>query len=61
MKIIMIGQGGHSKVIKDIILSNKGFEIVGYLDDQYKDLTIVDHIFCGPISSAYEMINKINQ
>ena len=37
MKIAMIGKGGHSKVIKDIILSNKEYEIVGYLDDQYED------------------------
>ncbi|SFI29279.1 MULTISPECIES: acetyltransferase [unclassified Bacillus (in: firmicutes)] len=61
MKIVMIGQGGHSKVIQDIILSNKEYEIVGYLDDRYEDITRVDNIYFGPISTAYEMINDVNQ
>lgn len=61
MEIIMIGQGGHSKVIKDIILSNKEFEIVGYLDDQYENINIVDNTYFGPISSLYEIINDFNQ
>ncbi|WP_242219249.1 acetyltransferase [Bacillus cereus group sp. BfR-BA-01380] len=61
MKIVMIGQGGHSKVIRDIILSNKEYEIVGYLDDRYEDITIVDNIYFGPISTVYEMINDFNQ
>ena len=61
MKIVMIGQGGHSKVIKDIILSNKAYEIVGYLDDQYEDVTIVDNTYFGPISSVYDMINDFKQ
>ncbi|MGF9965390.1 acetyltransferase [Bacillus rhizoplanae] len=61
MKIVLIGQGGHSKVVQDIILSNKGYEIVGYLDDRYEDVAIIDNIYFGPISTAYEMINDFNQ
>ncbi len=60
MKIVMIGQGGHSQVVQDIILSNKEYEIVGYLDDRYEDITIVDNIYFGPVSTAYEMINCFN-
>ena len=40
MKIAIIGNGGHSKVIKDIILSNKEYEIVGYFNDIYEDVKI---------------------
>lgn len=61
MKVAIIGQGGHSKVIQDIILSNNEYEIAGYLDDRYEDITIIDNIYCGPISAAYEMINYFNQ
>lgn len=61
MKIVMIGQGGHSKVVRDIILSNNEYEIVGYLDDRYEDIVIVDNIYFGPISTAHEMINYFNQ
>ncbi|WP_436862870.1 acetyltransferase [Staphylococcus caeli] len=34
-KIILIGNGGHSKVIKDIIEAQQQFEVVGFLDDKY--------------------------
>lgn len=60
MKCVMIGQGGHSKVVQDIILSNNEYDIVGYLDDRYEDITIVDNIYFGPISAAHEMINYFN-
>jgi acetyltransferase EpsM len=52
MKIVVIGNGGHSKVIRDLGLSQKGNEIVGYLDDKYDDFRLVDNIFLGPIFSA---------
>ena len=57
MKIAIIGKGGHSKVIKDIILSNKGYEIVGYLDDQYEDATMMDGMYFGPIITAQNLIH----
>ncbi|WP_096435070.1 acetyltransferase [Alteribacter populi] len=56
MKIIIIGQGGHSKVIKDMILEKDEFEIVGYLDDVYKELVFNEDFFYGPISSLQEVI-----
>ena len=41
MNIAIIGKGGHSKVIEDIILSNNEYEIVGYLDDRYEDVKMI--------------------
>jgi acetyltransferase EpsM len=52
MNIVLIGIGGHSKVIRDLILSQKNNEIIGYLDGKYKDFRLVDNIFFGPILSA---------
>lgn len=60
MKILIIGHGGHSKVVKDIILSNEGYEIVGYLDDLYTDKTIIDNLYFGAIKDAWEIINNFN-
>ena len=57
MKIAVIGKGGHSKVIEDIILSNKEYEIVGYLDDQYEDVTMMDGMYYGPIIAAQNLIH----
>lgn len=61
MKIAIIGHGGHSKVIQDIILSNNEYEIVGYLDDRYENIVTVDNLYFGPISTAYDMINYFHQ
>ncbi|PIE96637.1 acetyltransferase [Bacillus fungorum] len=60
MKILIIGCGGHSKVVRDIILSNEGYEIVGYLDDLYTGITIVDNLYFGAIADAREIINNFN-
>ena len=42
-KIVIIGAGGHAKVIADIILKrrqllNENIEIVGFLDDNFENL-----------------------
>ncbi|PGC85871.1 acetyltransferase [Bacillus toyonensis] len=58
MKILIIGCGGHSKVVKDIILSNGGYEIIGYLDDLYTGKTIIDNFYFGAIEDAGEIINN---
>ncbi|PFM61163.1 acetyltransferase [Bacillus cereus] len=60
MKILIIGRGGHSKVVKDIILSNEGYEIVGYLDDLYTGINIIDNLYFGAIEDAQEIIKKFN-
>ncbi|MFJ8352997.1 acetyltransferase [Bacillus paramycoides] len=60
MKILIIGRGGHSKVVKDIILSNEGYEIVGYLDDLYTGINIIDNLYFGAIEDAQEIIKNFN-
>lgn len=61
MEILIIGQGGHSKVIRDIILSNEEHQIVGYLDDKYEDVTIRNNTYFGPIVSARQMIGYFHE
>ena len=61
MKIAVIGRGGHSKVISDMILSNKGFDIVGYLDDKYEDISLKENTYCAPISAARRLIEYFNE
>jgi acetyltransferase EpsM len=34
--IVVIGEGGHSKVIQDIIFAVGGYQIIAILDDKYK-------------------------
>ncbi|KMY51879.1 acetyltransferase [Peribacillus loiseleuriae] len=56
MNIAIIGKGGHSKVIEDIIFSNIEYEIVAYLDDQYENVKVINGMYYGPIIAAQKMI-----
>jgi acetyltransferase EpsM len=58
MKIVVVGRGGHSKVIVDMILSNREHEIVGFLDDKYDEIGLIEDIYCGPISSSKGLVEN---
>lgn len=55
-RVVIIGAGGHAKVIADIIIKN-GDEVVGFLDDNYlKDTKIIcDLETIGKISDCVEL------
>lgn len=56
----MIGEGGHSKVIREFICSNSDYKIIAILDDKYDELTVINDIYIGPISSAHLLLNRMN-
>ena len=61
-KIIIIGAGGHAKVVADIILTRKeklkeNLEIIGFLDDNFKNLKY-NNIFGIPILGDLENIKN---
>lgn len=61
-KIIIIGSGGHAKVVADIILTRKeklkeNSEIIGFLDDNFKNLKY-NNIFGIPILGDLENIKN---
>lgn len=56
MKYIIIGHGGHGRVIRDLILSNEENEVIGFLDDKYKEIRLSGNLFIGSIRSAKHMI-----
>lgn len=64
-KIVIIGAGGHAKVVADIILRrikflNEDIKIMGFLDDKYSEtLTNEDYIFNIPILGKVDLINEI--
>jgi acetyltransferase EpsM len=55
MNVVVIGHGGHSKVISDIIQATKGLQIIGYLDNKYEEIQIINSLICGPIEAARQM------
>lgn len=54
--IVLIGAGGHSKVIQDIINKSKDMKLSAIVDDVYNETIIKDSITYGPI----HFLNEIN-
>jgi acetyltransferase EpsM len=61
MEIVLIGAGGHSKVIKDIIHARKGAKLLALLDDKYPELRLESGVYTGPISSAQTLLKEKHQ
>jgi acetyltransferase EpsM len=55
MNVIVIGHGGHSKVVSDIIRTTNGLQIIGYLDNKYESIQVLNNLFFGPISAATQL------
>ncbi|MBA2943355.1 acetyltransferase [Paenibacillus sp. CGMCC 1.16610] len=60
MDLVVIGEGGHSKVIKDLIHSKSDVKIIAVLDDKYDELTVINEIYIGPTSSAHLLLSQRN-
>ncbi|KQL36903.1 acetyltransferase [Psychrobacillus sp. FJAT-21963] len=54
-KIILIGDGGHAKVIEDCIRSQGG-SVIAMLDDRYKVKFYEAHIVKGPVALIEELL-----
>jgi acetyltransferase EpsM len=60
MELAVIGEGGHSKVIMELIRSQEIYKIKAILDDKYTELTLSNGIYWGPISAAPQLLNQMN-
>lgn len=58
MNYAVIGHGGHSKVIRDLIESQEGNQIIAYLDDKYDLLDTILDLYIGPIHSIHLILNE---
>ncbi|RDI45713.1 acetyltransferase [Falsibacillus pallidus] len=61
MKIAVIGSGGHSKVIQEMIMSMTGNEIIGIFDDKFQKEFKEQNVQYGPVFSAKRMAEKDDQ
>lgn len=51
--LIIIGAGGHAKVVADIAIKN-GYNLLGFLDDSPKSETVVGYPVLGPIKDCHK-------
>lgn len=59
-EVVIIGAGGHAKVIIDILLKNLNRKIIGILDDNYKNLGY-DNIYGIEILGKISKIKELPQ
>ncbi|MHA7139554.1 acetyltransferase [Rossellomorea arthrocnemi] len=57
MKVIMIGNGGHSKVVQEMV-TRQGNRIHAIVDDKYESEQIVDGIVYAPLTSIHKILEK---
>ncbi|MEX2461027.1 MAG: acetyltransferase [Paenibacillaceae bacterium] len=60
MELAVIGEGGHSKVIMELIRSKENYKVKAILDDKYTELTLSDDVYLGPISAAQQLLRQMN-
>ncbi|MBT2679823.1 acetyltransferase [Bacillus sp. ISL-35] len=56
MKIAIIGQGGHSKVVRDVIKAMGDAAIVGCLDDKFNAEFFHEQIIYGPVNASKSIV-----
>lgn len=57
MKLAVVGTGGHSKVIQDLVRLNGKNKIIAFLDDKYPSLTFENTVYKGPVDSAKQLVH----
>ncbi|OMP66637.1 acetyltransferase [Domibacillus epiphyticus] len=56
--IVVIGEGGHSKAVQDVILAEGRHEVIAILDDKNVDVFEREGVLFGPISYAEKLTAK---
>jgi len=57
-KVVIIGDGGHGKVVADIVNSNSDMTVYAILDDKHAEVFVGNGILSGPISHVTKLINS---
>lgn len=56
--IVLIGNGGHGSVIKDIIAASNQYQLIAILDDVISEVFEQNNITYGPISFFQELLSR---
>lgn len=55
MNVVIIGHGGHSKVVSDIIRAIPELHIIGFLDNKYEVTQFINDLIYGPVKAAKQI------
>lgn len=57
-KLLIIGAGGHGKVVADIAMSMDKWDYIAFLDDNKKKVELVDIDIIGKTSDVFDKVNE---
>ncbi|MED4528714.1 acetyltransferase, partial [Bacillus amyloliquefaciens] len=57
-KVVLIGNGGHGKVVKEIVKARSDMELAGILDDGFSGFTVRDGLYTGRTKDVH-MLRKL--
>ncbi|MCC2251531.1 MAG: acetyltransferase [Bacillota bacterium] len=58
MRIIIIGDGGHSKVVQEMIFAKENYHVVAILDDKYERGFQIEGVIHAPVSYLIKLLRK---
>nr|MDH3153167.1 acetyltransferase [Bacillus licheniformis] len=53
--VVIIGAGGHGKVVRELVKERPDTELAGILDDRYAELHVENGLYRGPSGAAEEL------
>ncbi|MSN98920.1 acetyltransferase [Bacillus paralicheniformis] len=53
--VVIIGAGGHGKVVRDLVIARPDTALAGILDDRYAELHVENGLYRGPSGAAEEL------
>ncbi|NRG44272.1 acetyltransferase [Bacillus sp. CRN 9] len=59
-KILVIGAGGHSRVVQDIINEIGGYQVTAILDDKFQFKESREGVYFGPISMLNDLVAEFD-
>ncbi|QHE59832.1 acetyltransferase [Rossellomorea vietnamensis] len=57
MKVVIIGNGGHSKVVQEMVI-RQGYGVHAIVDDKYESEQIIDGIMYAPLTSIHKVLDQ---
>ncbi|MBY7663304.1 acetyltransferase [Staphylococcus agnetis] len=57
-KLVLIGNGGHAKVIRDIVSLSEEYQLAGYLDGKINEYFVKDNIFFDSLNNIHKYRNN---
>lgn len=60
IKVVIVGDSGHAKVVADVVNSHEDMVVYAKLDDKYSEIFVEDGLVKGPVSHLEKLIEAVS-